>query len=76
MTFSLVNHVSNHRPSDPDFQRQLDADPIFQEVQEARSDAIKATARSMVSQLLEQRAMDRLEAALAKAKLFESMEDL
>lgn len=74
--FNLTQHVSNHRPSDPDFQRQLEADPIFQEVRAARGLFFKAQERSVRAQVSERNARDRYEAALAKAKLFESMEDL
>lgn len=74
--FNLTQHVSNHRPSDPDFQRQLEADPIFQEVQEARKVWANAFDKSEQAAEDEAKAFAAYEAAVAKAKLFESMEDL
>ena len=69
---SLQDRILSHPISDPAYQKQLEADPIFQEVQEARDNLFWVSRAKEDLAIEEAAARHRLDAALAKAKLYES----
>ena len=68
--FDLARRVSQHPINDPAYLRHLRSADVFNELTEAR-DAEAATMAAVTAAMIE-----HAEAAIAKAKLFESMEDL
>lgn len=74
--FNLTQHVSQHPIADDAYMRHLRTADVFDEVHTARKLFFKEQERACRARLAEQSARDRYEAAIAKAKLMQAMEDL
>lgn len=70
--FSLTTHIAQHPICDGPYERHLQAADIFNEVQDARAEYEQAWLDTFASMKAETAAKKRLQAAIAKAKLYES----
>lgn len=70
--FNLTAHVKTQPMLDEPYKRHLESSPIFDEVQIAREEYEQAWLNTYTSMKAETEAKKRLQAAIAKAKLFES----
>ncbi len=70
--FNLTQHVMAHPIGDGPYERHLQAADIFNEVQAAREAYEQAWLNTFAVMKVETAAKKRLQAAIAKAKLYES----
>lgn len=71
---NLSAHVANQPIADKPFIRHLQTADIFNECQDARRAEAAALAAVTAAMIEHDKAVKRKEAAIAKAKIFESME--
>ena len=69
---NLSAHIARHPIADEPYQRHLQAADIFNEVTDAREAYEQAWLETYASMKAETKAKKRLQAAIAKAKLYES----
>ena len=74
--FQLTNHVANQPIADKPFIRHLQTADVFNECQDARRAEAAALAAVNAAMIEHAEAVKRKEAAIAKAKLMESMESM
>ena len=76
MSFDLTAHTMRQPMMDEPYKRHLRTADIFNEVHTARKLFFRAQERACRARVEERCARDRYEAAIAKAKLMQAMEDL
>lgn len=74
--FDLTSHIARHPIADEAYLRHLRTADVFNEVQVANIEAVTAFGALMASEARYEAACKRQQAAKAKAKLIQSMEDL
>lgn len=71
---SLQDRIMGHPISDPAYMAHLRTADVFNEVHAARNAFFREQERAVRARIAEENARTRYEAAIAKAKLMESME--
>ena len=74
--FNLTAHTMRQPMMDEPYKRHLRTADVFDEVHTARKLFFKEQERACRARLAERSARDRYEAAIAKARLMQAMEDL